>query len=287
MTSPISLPAPAERLPRAAVKRRAIQLALLLAGLIGIGFLCGGQAHADDSAGPLASRHAAVREAAAEPVREVRAVPGRASGEVRARVVEPVREKAVRPAADAVRQVTEPVGEVAGRVVEGLAQASPRPLPDGPPTLPELPGLPGHSGSEPTPADPTEPTEPAEAQPAHTSVHEHGPHRAARPHGSTQAGPTAYDTARFGDVRRDGAHRASPARHAAAPQPAGPGTPSRPDGAPVANASAGDGGSTRHGDLHAAAFDSRLPVLLPPGALASGGPAPVTDRHRDIPEFPG
>ncbi|NEB79254.1 hypothetical protein G3I40_29150, partial [Streptomyces sp. SID14478] len=66
-----------------------------------------------------------------------------------------------------------------------------------------------------------------------------------------------------------------------------PGAPSRPDGVPAANASAGDAGSTRHGDLHAAAFGVQAPVLLVPGAFASGAPAPVVDRHREIPEFPG
>ncbi|MEV1024517.1 hypothetical protein [Streptomyces sp. NPDC050264] len=287
MTAPIASPAPAERLPRAATRRRALQLALLLGGLIGLGFLCGGQAHADDAggtacdaaSGTLAPRHAAVREVTAEPMREMRA-----------RVVEPVREKVVRPALDTVRQVAKPVGELPGQVVGGLVEETPRPLPHVPPTLPalpdlpELPGLPGHSTPRPAPAGPAAP---AAAQPVHTSTAEHAKERAPRAHGAASVGPKEYGSAWPGDVEREVAHQAFAARHAVSPQPAAPHAPPRPDGVLVANASAGDGGSTRHGDLHAAAFGSRVPVLLPPGALASGGPAPVAGRHRDIPEFPG
>ena len=302
MTSPIALPAPAERLLRAAAGRRALQLALLLGGLIGLGLLCGGQAHADDTPGPLTPRHAAVRDAAkrdtairdtairdaaTKPVRDLRDAPDRVLGEVRTRVVEPVREKVVRPVAETVRQVTEPVGELTGGLVEGLTQAAPKPLPDRPPKLPGLPGLPGGSDQEPAPAEPPGTTAPAEPVTSHPAPEHRKKHPAARPHSTAPAGPTAYDTVPFSDVRKDGgAYRAAAARHTAA-QPAAPGAPSRPDGAPVANASAGDGSSTRHGDLHAAAFGSRVPVLLPPGALAPGGTAPVIDRHRDIPEFPG
>ncbi|MFJ8820190.1 hypothetical protein ACIREE_00245 [Streptomyces sp. NPDC102467] len=303
MTALIASPAPAARLPRAVLRRRALQLALLLGGLIGLGYLCGGQAHADDASGAAvgapAPRHVAVREsvheAASAPERKVRTAPGRVSGDVRARVAEPVREKVVKPAVDTVREVTEPVtepvtesvGELTGQVVGGLVEKTPRPLPDVPPALPalpELPGMPGHSAPRPVPA---EPAEPAATQPVHAPAAERGKHSAPRAHGAATAGPTAYDSAWPGDVQRNGVRHASAARHTAAAQPAAPHAPPRPDGALVAGAAAGDGSSTRHGDLHAAAFGSRVPVLLPPGALASGGPAPVADRHRDIPEFPG
>ncbi|GAA2327135.1 hypothetical protein OKJ48_40500 [Streptomyces kunmingensis] len=318
MTTPTVPAAPAERLPRPAARRHALQLALLLGGLIGLGFLCGGQAHADDASGTLGPlhvaphhtvphhtvpHHTALREAAGGSVQDVRTVHDRVSGDIRAEVVDPVREKVVRPVLETVGQVTEPVGGLTGRVVGGIAAATPRPLPDGPPALPELPGLPGlpelpelpgvpgHSGPvpAPAPAPPAEPapTAPVATQPVHGPAAEHEKHQASRPSAARVAGPKAYDSAWLGDVQRNGAHHASAARHTAAPQPAAPGAPPRPDGALVANTSAGDGNSTRHGEVHAAAFGSRVPVLLPPGAFASGVAAPVADRYRGIPEFPG
>ncbi|MFJ9039143.1 hypothetical protein ACIRF8_21425 [Streptomyces sp. NPDC102406] len=338
MTSPTVPPASAERLPRPAAKRRALQLALLLGGLIGLGFLCGGQAHADDTSPSatsapsatsglpgisglshtLASRHPVAPETAPLVEKVVRPVLG---------TVRPVLD-AVPPVLDTVRQVTEPVGEWAGQVVGGVAESVTHPLPggpDGPPALPELPELPvdpGHALPQPGPSEPADPADPAEpavpaatADPAaastaataattatsgartasataplaHDPAAESGEH-GARAHAVVQAGPRTFGsaaTASDGPVRRGGTHHTPVARHTAAPAPAAPGTPQRPDGAPVANASASDGGASRHSELHATSFGVRVPVLLPPGALASGAPAPVADRHRDIPEFPG
>ncbi|MFI7340083.1 hypothetical protein ACIBUY_19380 [Streptomyces sp. NPDC050085] len=308
MTSQTTLPVPAGRLLRAAVGRRALQLALLLGGLIGLGLLCGGQAHADDSVGSLLQRHAAVHEVGeVRPMREVRErvvervrdlAPVRATEAVRAtepvhateavRVTEPVRDKVVRPVADVVRQVVRPVGELTGQVVEGLAGAASRPLPSGTPRLPGLPGWPGGSDPEPAPSVPPVPSAPADRSGTAAPASAHAAEGEHHKRSAEVAGPKAYGAALFSDVPAHEPHRGSTAaRHTAAQSPAPGGIPTRPDGAPVANASAGDGSSTRHGDLHAAAFDSRVPVLLPPGAPASARPAPVADRHRDIPEFPG
>ncbi|MEV5612855.1 hypothetical protein [Streptomyces sp. NPDC052225] len=298
MTPSTTPPAPAARLLRTAAGRRALQLALLLGGLVALGLLCGGRAHADDTSTALAPRAAAVGERVAEPVERV-AEPVR---EARARVVEPVREKVVRPAVDTARKVTEPVGDaelihaatdiatgvtgtvsrVTGDAVGGLASVTPEPLPSGAADLPALPELPAPPGQSEPPAAQPAPAPPASPAPHHADP---APRSGARP-AEAPAGPAAYGTAWFGDVHGTHPHHADAAGRIAV-HPAEPGVPARPDGIPSANASAGDGGSTRHGDLHAAAFGARVPVLLPPGALASGRPAPVADRHRDIPEFPG
>ncbi|MFI7384580.1 hypothetical protein [Streptomyces sp. NPDC049813] len=349
MTSEILPLAPAERPPCPVVRRRALQLALLLGGLLGLGLLFGGQAHADDtsgaaSSGTLTSRHSVLGEAVARPARDVRAVREGVSGAVRTRNAEPARDQALQPALDTVRHVTAPVGaltkpvgalteqvgaltkpvgaltgpvgDIAGQVIGGLASVAPRPQPDEPPALPGLPDLPelpvqpGHPAPAPTPSAPdpapstpappaatTAPTTPAGTvadRPSHAPAAAPAPHRprtsaAHLAHSARAAGPTAYDAASAGRVdhdRRDGTHRGPAAQRTAAPQPGAPAAP-RPDGTLGANASAGDGGPTRHSDLHAAAFGSRVPVLLLPGAFAPGVPAPVADRYRDIPEFPG
>lgn len=308
MTTPTALSAPAGRLLRAAGGRRALQLALLFGGLIALGLLCGGRAHADEASDALVPRTTtAVREKAVEPVREARPLHTareRASDEVRARAVEPVREhvarpvrrkvvdpvrtQVVRPVLKTVRQAAEPVGAAAGRVVEGvgeIATARPAPLPSGMPSLPGLPGLPGHSGTPaPTPG-PVQPPASTGPQHADTPAAGHDRPSGARSKSAAASRSEAPVTAWWPGGAHHDEHRSGSARHAVT-HPAAPTAPSRPDG-PVANASAGDGGSTRHSDLHAAASDSRLPVLLPAGATASGRPAPVVDRHRDIPEFPG
>ncbi|MCQ4214199.1 hypothetical protein [Streptomyces longispororuber] len=341
MTSPMALPAPAERLPRSTGGRRALQLALLLGGLIALGFLCGGRAHADASADSLVPHTAAVRDAAsdavrgvrervvepvrervaepaAEPVREHLAEPvqehvtepvrrqvtdpvrgrvvdpvreqvaDRATEPVREHVVDPVNDRVLRPVLHTVGDVVRPVGELTGAVVGGLADAAPRPLPSGPPSWPGLPGLPGLPGvSDPAPQPPTAgvPQQPGtDAVPAGTEK------RPARPDTKSPAGRTAHAVVDQGTGYVYGygpaGHRAAPVARAAG-QPGAPAAPPRPDGVPSAGTAAGDGGSPRHGDLHAAAFGGRLPVLLVPGALAPGTASPVADRHRDIPEFPG
>ncbi|MFI0237042.1 hypothetical protein [Streptomyces sp. NPDC016845] len=339
-------PAPAERLPRPVARRRALQLALLLGGLIGLGFLCGGQAHAEGASGTL--RYTAAQETTgggSEQPGHGHGVLGgllgrdgapedrNVVGTVRDTVLLPVLDTVQNTVQDTVRGVTEPVGELAGQVVDGLASAAPRPLPGGPPVLPGLPDAPGAIVPLPAPPRPTAPVTPANpAEPpasagpagstdadadttgsaapvtsaasgveaeaerqapdaARGEPHAPGPY-APGPYALAPAGPTAYDPAGTGAVQENRAdahpHRSSAARHTVAPQPAAPHAPVHPGGVLVAGASAADGGGSRHGDLHAAAFAGRrVSVLLPPGAFASGTAAPVTDRHRDIPVLPG
>ncbi|MFE6888881.1 hypothetical protein [Streptomyces sp. NPDC057694] len=180
----------------------------------------------------------------------------------------------------AVRQVVEPVVVLAGEVREaggGLVGAVARPLPSGPVLLPQLPGIPGPPGAGAEP--PAASVGTADPQPAARGAAQH-------PTAQRSAGATGDDPAWFGGESAAGGQSAVGARHVEA-RPAAPSVPPRPDNAPVANASVGDGGSTRHGDLHAAAFGSRVPVLLTPGATASGDARPVLDRLREIPRFPG
>lgn len=63
-------------------------------------------------------------------------------------------------------------------------------------------------------------------------------------------------------------------------------SPAAPRGR-LGNATAVDGNASRHGDQCAAAPDSRAPVRLLAGPGRPADCAPIRDRHRDIPEFPG
>ncbi|MHC5259771.1 hypothetical protein ACYSUO_17985 [Streptomyces sp. UC4497] len=178
------------------------------------------------------------------------------------------------PVGATVRQVTGPVEELATRAVAELVGAVPEQLTHG--RLGEVIGI-----VDPADARPAPPAATAPQQSDTPAVHGDRPATAEIRSHAAVSGPQAYDVARFGDVQK------AEAGTQAAARPASPVVPQRPDGVPSAGTSAGDGGSTRHGDLHAATFGGRAPVLLASGATASAGTAPVVDRLRDIPEFPG
>ncbi|MFD7292833.1 hypothetical protein ACFV9W_06045 [Streptomyces sp. NPDC059897] len=235
---------------------------------------------------PTNAQHAAhaVRQqasASAESLRKrLEAVRGESLGDGRARLgaaVDAVRYLTA-PVGATVHRLTGPVEELATRAVADLVEAVPGQLTDV--------GLGGLVGivdpAELRPEPPAATTPPGANAPAER---EHGERPAKtqatdRSHAAA-SGPQAYDVARFGDVQQAEADAQATAR------PAGPVVPQRPDGVPSAGASAGDGSSTRHGDLHAAAFGGRAPVLLASGAQASAGTSPVVDRLREVPEFPG
>ncbi|MGD6743779.1 hypothetical protein ACOKM3_18255 [Streptomyces sp. BH106] len=207
-----------------------------------------------------------------EPLRQhIEALGG---GQVRLRSAVDALRYLTAPVGATVRQVTGPVEELATRAVAELVGAVPEQLTHG--RLGRIIGIVDPADARPAPPAVTEPQQ-ADA----AAVHGDRPATAeARPHAAV-SGPQAYDVAQFGDVQKAEAGARSEAR------PAAPVVPQRPDGVPSAGASAGDGGSTRHGDLHAATFGGRAPVLLASGATASAGTEPVVDRLRDIPEFPG
>ncbi|MGW8680479.1 hypothetical protein ACWGNN_05330 [Streptomyces sp. NPDC055817] len=217
-----------------------------------------------------------VRKRVVEPVRTRVAEPART--QVAAPVVREVREARGR-VRDAVREEVREVGEFAGGIVGELAdEAPPRFLPV-PPSMPGLPGIPGRPGEPGTPGPAGD-----------------GPHAAPAPSAGTHAAAGHGDAARpgkreaaeaVGDVFAPAGANPAPAGNSAT-KAAGISTPAPafPSGSAVGQ-SAGDGSSTRHSDLAAAAFGSGATARLLPGATASSHAAPTRDRHRDIPEFPG
>lgn len=153
-------------------------------------------------------------------------------------------------------------------------EAPPRFLP-APPSMPGLPGEPGTPG----PARDGAHAAPApSAEAAHATA---GHSDAARP-GKREAAEAVGDV--FAPAGGNVPVR-TPAEQAAGTSTPAP-APAFPSGSAVGQ-SAGDGSSTRHSDLAAAAFGSGATARLLSGATASSHAAPTRDRHRDIPEFPG
>ncbi|AIS00087.1 hypothetical protein [Streptomyces glaucescens] len=169
MTWSAALPGAAARVLRAAGRRRAVQLALLVGGLFLLGALGGARAEAAE--GPAGTVSAAAAQA-------TQATQGASTSDVRSSGAEPgpvVEYGSVprpEPVAEAVRdQVAQPVGDALEAVTRGLSEVppaeSPRPslpalpsppswpalpsspslpgLPDDGPSLPDLPGLPANT----------------------------------------------------------------------------------------------------------------------------------------------
>ncbi|MFG3306416.1 hypothetical protein [Streptomyces wuyuanensis] len=292
---------------------RAVNALLFLGGLVVLGFVLGGQAHAAErpgvseatsqsgSAGParqLREDAEAVAEDAVD--RTVRPVTDRVAGDVVRPVTEPVAEHAVdpvvRPVArtveDTVTEVTDPVGDVAGAVVEGSADG-PLPAPgphwpgEGSQPVPglELPHGEAHYGPQAgVPAGlgtgapgAAEPGEPRSADAA-----ERGSDRV-----SSGRFLSFHDTRAPADTARDGRSPVLGDGLGGGPFPRYPGrSPAAPHGAAVLQ-TAGDSHSPRPGDQHAVWFRTAPVSALPPGSghpEAAGG---VRDRLREIPEFPG
>lgn len=297
---------------RAVAGRRALQVVLLLAGLLALGFLCGERAHAVDGVPTAPERVQSAR--ASEPVRERVAEPARE------RVVEPVRKAVGEPVADAAEPVgrtapdaVRPVVDGVTGVVEGAPQ---RVLPEGRasdvpgmpgvpgmPSLPETPDLPRPDpGAEPQP--PQESDKPGDGRSdADARAHETRKSSAARGDssygtGSSYGTDSSYGTGAgvgtgitylAGQQARDASlldrDTSDDSAHGTGHEPflPAPGDPGRT----LAGQSVGDGGSTRHGDPGAGSSHSRAPVRLLQGAGAGQVLAPIRERHRDIPEFPG
>lgn len=320
MTSPVALPVAALRVVRAAAGRRALNLALrvmfLAGGLIVFGLLCGGRAHAAEGVLPPAEAagEQAVHATAGTPVhapvpaqaahRTSPASGSRAVGAVREQAVEPTRNRVVEPvrthvtepvrtqvAAPVVRGVRDvrgtvreevrEVGEFTGGLLGGLAAEAPPQFLPGPPSMPGLPGIPGQTGAPGAPGQPGNGahTAPAPSAGAHAAA---GHSDGARPGKREAAVPVGDVFASVGDNAVPARTPATKAAGSPTPAPA----PAFPSGS-AAGQSAGDGSTTRHSDLAAAAFGSGATARLLPGATGSSHAAPTRDRHRDIPEFPG
>lgn len=300
---------------------RAAKALLLLGGLVVLGLVLGGQAHAAerpgvpagatpaDSAGPVRQLHDGTRSVAGEAVngalrqvteRTERAEPTeRTTRDVLRPAAEPVVEQVVRPVLrpvaetvdDAVTEATEPVGDVVGEVVEGTA-ARPLPAP--------APGWPGE-GSRPVPGlDLTgggaqygpQTGLPAGPRPGAALADTPGSERstaAARrsgPVGVQQFGPFR-DVRALADATLDYRSPVLAGGPGELPFPRYPGrSPATPHGAAVLQ-TAGDGHPPRPGDQPAAWFQNAPASALPPGSGQPEAVSGVPDPRREIPEFPG
>ncbi|MFG2650031.1 hypothetical protein [Streptomyces sp. NPDC048436] len=298
----VALPDAAVRMVRAVAGRRALQVVVLLAGLLALGFLCGERAQAADGV-PAPERVKSVRVTeparATEPVRE--RVAGRhvadAVGAVDAAADGGAGGGAAEPVGRAGRDVARPVVDEVGGVLGGTPS---RVLPEAPerPAFPALPSLPAVPAAPelPQPAPATggdadagddSGAEPPSPQGAHADqARKASGARGESAYGTGIAQPGyAYPTGgsvpggdSCGGGSLDEADRST--GHEPFPVPGDPGRT-------LGGQSAGDGGSTRHGDPCAASPGSRAPVRLLQGGGASQVPATIRDRHRDIPEFPG
>ncbi|QUW80093.1 hypothetical protein SMIR_13975 [Streptomyces mirabilis] len=284
------------RLTRTAAGRRALQLALLVAGLFALGLLCGERAHAADGTDglvptvPASSSVRVVKPAAplpvahsaAQAVTHVTDTVAQVGGTV-TRVTDTVRH-VVRPAADSV---VRPVGDLVETVTGELGQAPPKSLPPLPslpsrsslPSLPELPGPPalqGAGGQVPSAGSgPHQSGAGAVTSSSHAVVR----HADPGPVGPAYHGPTRLGTDTDG-VAVSGEHRG------VAPGPDRQAPPGDPTGA-LGGQSAVDNGTPRHGDPQAVTPSHRAPLRLVPGVPAAVTAAGIRDRHRDIPVFPG
>jgi hypothetical protein len=297
------------RMTRTAAGRRALRLALLVAGLFALGLLCGERARAADGlvptvpasssvrvvrpGAPLPVAHAAARTVthATDAVTHVTdtVTPPHVTdtvaqvGDTVTRVTDTVRH-VVRPAADSV---VRPVGDLVETVTGELVQAPPKTLPSLPslPSLPELPGPPG----PPSPPGAGGQVPSAGSGPQHSGAGAvpSSSHAVVRHGDAGTVGPRYYGPARLGTdtdgVAVRGEHRGV-APGSGSDRQAPPGDPT---GAPGGQAAL-DSGTPRHGDPHAVVTPShRAPLRLVPGAPAAVTAAETRDRYRDIPLFPG
>ncbi|MFD9276327.1 hypothetical protein ACFWD7_03440 [Streptomyces mirabilis] len=277
------------RMTRSAAGRRALRLALLVAGLFALGLLCGERARAADGLVPTVPTSSSVRvvkpgaplpvtHSAAHTVTHVTDTVTHAHvtdtvarvADTVTRLTDSVRH-VVRPAAESV---VRPVGDLVETVTGELGQAPPEPLPSLPslPPLPSLPSLPEVPGPPSLPG----------AGAVHSSSHEVVRHADAGSVGPTYYGPARLGTNADGVAAR-GEHRGA----APGPGPDRQAPPGDPTGAPGGQ-SAVDNGTPRHGDPHAVVTPShRAPPRLVPGVPSAVTAAETRDRYRDIPLFPG
>ena len=309
---------------RRAVRGRVLRVLLFLGGLLTVGFLYGGQAHAAEATVPaesvtMAGTGAAqdVRGATEDVVRRAATSgPSEASGASKsaeraapvpatdapkpAQAVRPVREVAERErvtARDSARPVTRPLSRsIVEPVAEPLLMSLAESL-DGPmtlilartPGLPHAPGLP-QGLTPPLGTPPLDGNEPQTA-PQLPSVDNSALNPAF--HGGT-CGPTAETPAAtashrtFGvdrSVRAAAAARTTVDSHATVPAPGQ--APGKPCGiVPGALQQSGDSHTPRPGDqaAHTAGGTAFAPV---PGAILAAAGEPTRERPGDILEFPG
>ncbi|WP_351235501.1 hypothetical protein [Streptomyces sp. NPDC002133] len=305
-----ALPAAAVRLVRGAAGRhavRAVQVLLVLGGLVVLGFVLGGQAYAAEQ--PAAGTPVG-GVARTEPVEQL---PETAEPVAR-RVAEPVAERVTRPVVTPVvtsvvtpvgspggavvervaKPVAEPVEQVVEGAVQGVAQAVPvPPLPEEPfpaqvwpsPTWPgdgDGLGLPVPAPGQGRPQDPAPAAVHRDDPLSDDSAADAPQYTSASVHTRTQLHPHVYV---------DGAHEsyvtAGPRKPFGGRLPFLPGhAPAGPGGSAVVQ-SVGDGHTQRDGDPHGAWFSQAVAFGLVPGSVQPVTGTGVRERHRDILEFPG
>ncbi|MEU2426210.1 hypothetical protein ABZ619_35260 [Streptomyces sp. NPDC007851] len=295
---------------RTAPGRRALQLALLVGGLLALGFLCGGRAQAAEGTTSVAPPPSSVTAATS-----VTSVTGMASTVGRElgvpeeppaphqhiRVVSrtpvvPVVDQTVRTATTTVTGTVRSVTQVVGDVVQQVSQLQQTlPVVSTLPVLPALPSLPQTASTLPVVQLPGATEAPGKSLPLPVTSAP-GAHRPqtssargaedekarAAAAAAVSYGPrlTAVTPAAEAAVHSRG-HRGT--RAAAAPShPAPAGDPGGALGKPAV-----DGSAAGHGDAHAVTLDGRAPLRLLPGAAAHVDAAGTRDRYRDIPVFPG
>ncbi|MFH8291517.1 hypothetical protein [Streptomyces sp. NPDC018059] len=322
--TPASVAAPsgaAVRLAYTVTGRRVLRVALVLGGLLGLlvlGLLFGERAQAVEgvpsrplegvqsarSAEPVPvarnSGGAAVTESITDPAATEAAAETEAATEAAA---EPVTKPVTRAAAlrysiepvvkPEVPRAELPVGKVVNDVTDALRETPPaRWIPE-----PQLPGV-GDGGdgkgpgrdADPAPAPGATPAPMPEAASEGGARGDDGSASGSKHRAERSAGPRAespYAAGAWLPGHRVGAHSGSGkavgeygAGHTPSPAPAVP-------GGRLGNATAVDGNASRHGDQCAATLDSRAPVQLLAGPGRPADSAPIRDRHRDIPAFPG
>ncbi|ELS55664.1 hypothetical protein STVIR_3369 [Streptomyces viridochromogenes Tue57] len=316
------MPVAALRVLRTAAGRRALQLVLLVGGLFAIGFLCGEQAHAADgvSVGTASTSSADLRAAprALAPTDHARLDgdgdgnsdgdgDGQALRSLTDRVAQTVGTRAAQPVGDVVRTVTEDLAEAAqakvpppaslpslpsapesptwpsrpGLELPGLPQAPVLPqAPDFPgfpaPGVPAVPPAPGHTLPAPVTGTP-QPESPAPASADRRDDEERVREEATGVHGPR----FVVDAAVFRASVSADPHRTAPSGYAPAHQ-----ARAEHPGGVLGNRSAGDSGSSRHGDAHAVALHQRAPLRLIAGVVVRVDADGIRDRHRDIPVSP-
>ncbi|MEU9344824.1 hypothetical protein AB0D74_26865 [Streptomyces sp. NPDC048278] len=301
MTSPAVLSGAVVRVLRTTQGRRALQLALLVGGVLALGFLCGQQAQAAEGMASKPSLTSAVTSAVPH-----RLAPHREPGTARKPVAEapPV----VDGVGGVVRSVTGTVtgtvsdtvaGTVASPVVSALTETLTETVTETVRQVTELPALPvvqvpelpvvSTPPAESAPAPVTPAPGPTQAQPRTPVTHDTG-HEKPRTETDTADPAMSYGPriaapafASGGATHADG-HRAARAGRAV-DAPARPAPAGDPDGA--LGKAAVDGTASRHGDAYAVTFADRAPLRLAPAAAARFDAAGTRDRYRDIPLFPG
>ena len=297
MTWSAALSDAALRMTRTAAGRRAVQLALLVGGLLAVGLLWGERAHAESGVGALPGGRAVQVDSGVH-----------GAGPAEERLHRAAEERLHRAAGDRTFRAADGVGERVGegpartRLKVPTAPSSPRlAAPPQPPAwwphldLPRHP-LPAPDASDPQPDTTTVPAADAAAHgggPPPTTASPAGPDTPAHPlrradHRTSHVIHTS-DTSRLSHSSRP-RRPSHPSHPEEPPTPTGPAPAEHPSGGQPDGESGNrfvrEGGSSRHGDARALTVSLQAPLGLVPGVVARTDATGASDAHRDISLFP-